>query len=201
MTRWMRGYFRTPSISCISPVILLSVFTIATDPLELTRPSSRIKKNIKRKNLVKAPASTQRADSSKGRLVYRRMPSPSSSFYAPSIMQERWESRHNLDLVLSRQRVLLVQPMRGRSLIRFILSLHAVQEDQQGTASTLQHALYFQTEPSHPIRLIFLGESDKDYNCVLVVKEEIIGYCLFEPSESISSEHTAEVLALWTFFL
>lgn len=42
-----------------------------------------------------------------------------------------------------------------------------------------------------------LGESDEDYKYVLVVKDDLSGYCWLEPTTSAGAEHTAEVLARW----
>jgi len=44
---------------------------------------------------------------------------------------------------------------------------------------------------------LFLGENDKEQKYVLVVKDDLSGYCWLEPSASACSEHTAEVLARW----
>lgn len=45
---------------------------------------------------------------------------------------------------------------------------------------------------------LFLSESDKDEKYVLVIKDDLSGYCWLDLTPSPTSEHTAEVLARWT---
>lgn len=45
---------------------------------------------------------------------------------------------------------------------------------------------------------LFIGETDKDEKYVLLVVEDLSGYCWIELSASANSEHVAEVLFRWT---
>ena len=55
------------------------------------------------------------------------------------------------------------------------------------------------TKPNEVIHFdyLFLGDSEHDHKYVLVVKDDLSGYCWLEPTTSADSEHTAEVLARW----
>jgi len=61
--------------------------------------------------------------------------------------------------------------------------------------STTLHA----TKPNEVIHFdyLYLGEGEDDHKYVLVVKDDLSGYCWLEPTISANSEHTAEVLARW----
>lgn len=61
--------------------------------------------------------------------------------------------------------------------------------------STTVHA----TKPNEVIHFdyLFLGESEDDRKYVLVVKDDLSGYCWLEASTAADAKHTADVLARW----
>ena len=203
MTRWMRGYRKAPSVRRITATLPFNGVTVPPDSPEFEWPD--ISQIISTQNEYKAKAPKNAILNDGGILV---------------IKNAVWIPEDCIDLKL---RLLTIAHAGNAGHRGSDPTWHALRErftwvglrddvrsfvsscllcvlSKSGNKvprplSTTLHA----TKPNEIIHFdyLFLGEGEDDKKYVLVVKDDLSGYCWLEPTTSADSEHTAEVLARW----
>lgn len=202
MTRWMRGYRKPPSIRRVSPAIPFSGVPVPPESPEFQWPSMEeiLKTQDEHKNSVPKEATKESGlilvkgaawipdDCIDLKLRFLTIAHAGDSGHRGSDATEQalrekfyWKDQREDVRSFVSSCLLCVLGKSGEKIPRPL--------------STTLHA----SKPNEVIHFdyLFMGESDKHNKYVLVVKDDLSGYCWLEPTSSASAEHTANVLARW----
>ena len=204
MTRWMRGYRRATAVRRVTSTVPFNGVTVPPDSPEFEWPSAAEIASVQGENRAHAPKAAKLDDSGilllKGaawipddcvdlKLRLLTVAHAGTAGHRGSdptwhALRERFtwtDLREDVRTFVS-SCLLCVLAKGGNKIPRPL--------------STTVHA----TKPNEVIHFdyLFLGESENDHKYVLVVKDDLTGYCWLEPTTTADAEHTAKVLAHWT---
>lgn len=203
MTRWMRGYRKAPVIRRVTTALPFSGVTIPPNSPEFEWPSSDEIKKSQEDHKENKPKSAI-MDESGVILIKGAAWIPDDcvdlKLRLITIAHAGSAGHRGSDSTLNAIRERFTWTDLRDDIRTFVASCLLCVLAKSGDKiprplSTTLHA----TKPNEIIHFdyLYLGECEKDDKYVLVVKDDLSGYCWLEPTTSADSEHTAEVLARW----
>lgn len=203
MTRWMRGYRRAPAIKRAAPSLPFSGVTTSPDSPEFNWPS-RVEMLEAQERYKNSAPSDATADDSKLLSIKGAVWIPDECIDLKlrllTIAHAGNAGHRGFDPTWNVLREHFTWNSQRDDVRSFVSSCLLCVLSKSGNKiprplSTTIHA----AKPNKVIHFdyLFLGDNDRDKKYVLVVKDDLSGYCWLDLSPVANSEHTAEVLARW----